>query len=365
MVFRRRVRSPARYSAHSAGEESPRVIQQGPESYLAGLRRGWERSRLITSAVLLVLLAPSVVVLHEAWSTNRVLYGLNVPNNDRATITSLTGKTGYRPQLINVFVKLDTDATHFSPSTLARISEIGAKPMVTLEPWSWRSQWGRSRLPQYSLATLARGTWDRQLRNVARTIRSHRGIVYLRFAHEMNGWWYPWAEKVNGNRPGDFVRAWRHVHSLFRSSSSTNVRWVWSPNALTYSSKGTSNLASLYPGDRYADVISMTAYGHGASAGETFDATLRALKTISSKPIFLSETGADGPRKLEWITSFGQYLRSHREIVAFVWYNTPASTVGGSDDYRFDDTPANVEAFRNSLRAANVTSRVPAIELLG
>lgn len=341
------------------------MIERGAVSYLASLRRGWERSRLITSAVLLVLLAPTAVVLHEAWSTSRVLYGLNVPNNDQATIVSLTAKTGYRPEILNVFVKLDTDARHFSTETLTQIGRMGAKPMVTLEPWSWRSLWGASSQPQYSLAALAKGRWDHQLRNIAKTIRGHRGIVYLRFAHEMNGWWYPWAESVNGNRPGGFVRAWRHVHSVFRSSGATNVRWVWSPNALTYSSRGTSNLASLYPGDRYADVIGMTGYGHGASAAETFDATLRALKAISDKPIFLSETGVDGPRKLEWINSFGRYLRNHREIVAFVWYNTPPSTIGGSDDYRFDDTPENVDAFRNSLRVANVTSRTAATQLLG
>ena len=296
---------------------------------------------------------------------HRVLYGLHVPNNDHATIASLTRKTGYQPQIINIFIKLDTDAAHFSPTALRKINELGATPMVTLEPWSWRSQWGVAGQPEYSLAALASGNWDNQLKNTARTIRSHRGIVYLRFAHEMNGWWYPWAESVNGNRPGDYVRAWRHVHDLFRRSGCSNIRWIWSPNALTYSSRGTSNLASLYPGDRYADVIGMTAYGHGSSAAETFDATLRALRAISHRPVVISETGVDGPRKAEWITSFGRYLRRHQEIMGFVWYNTPPSAPGAPDDYRFDDTPENLEAFRNALRVANVTSKTSTARVLG
>ena len=31
----------------------------------------------------------------------------------------------------------------------------------------------------------------------------------------MNGWWWPWSEQLNGNNPGEFVAAWRHVHDIF------------------------------------------------------------------------------------------------------------------------------------------------------
>ena len=54
--------------------------------------------------------------------------------------------------------------------------------------------------------------------------------LVLRFAHEMNGDWYPWSEGVNGNAAGQYVPAYRRVVSLFRSVGATNVTWVWSPN---------------------------------------------------------------------------------------------------------------------------------------
>ena len=38
---------------------------------------------------------------------------------------------------------------------------------------------------------------------------------FLRFDWEMNGFWFPWNEGVNGNKPGEFVAAWRHVHDIF------------------------------------------------------------------------------------------------------------------------------------------------------
>jgi hypothetical protein len=315
--------------------------------------------RLMVLAATLLLIAASMVVIRMSRFQHPVFYGLSVPHNDPSTIAALTEQTGYRPQVLNVFVKLDSPG--FGPGTLSQISEMGATPMITLEPWSWRSSRGQAEHASYSLAALASGRWDRSVTNIARTILGYQGLVYLRFAHEMNGWWYPWAESVNSNRSGDYVRAWRHVHDIFRNVGCTNVRWIWSPNALTASSQGTSDLGTLYPGDEYVDVLGMTAYGHGPSAAQTFDTTLQALQGVThNKNIIISETGADGPHKTEWITSFGQYLDSHPEIHGFVWFNTTPSTTGASGDYRFDDTPNNLNAFRRVLRNANVTTRANA-----
>jgi hypothetical protein len=321
------------------------------------LGRVCRQHRLLLLAAAVLLVAISIVVIQMAWFRHpTTFYGLDVPDNDPVTITSLTRQTGYRPQVLNVFVALDSPS--FGPATLTRISRMGARPMITLEPWSWRSSWGQADQAQYSLAALASGQWDANLKRITKVIRGYHGPVYLRFAHEMNGWWYPWAESVNSNQPGGYVRAWRHVHDLFHNVGAANVRWIWSPNALTASPKGTADLAALYPGDEYVDILGMTAYGHGASAAHTFDATLKALKAIAHKQIIISETGADGPDKTKWITSFGHYLNSHAEIDGFVWFNTTPSTTGASGDYRFDDTRENLDAFRDTLRKANITSQV-------
>jgi hypothetical protein len=309
--------------------------------------------------VTVAVVVASVVVMRMPRVQHRVFYGLSVPDNDPATIASLTQQTGYRPQVVNVFVKLDSPS--FGPGTLSQISGLDARPMITLEPWSWRSSRGDVDQVAYSLGELAAGRWDRNFTNIAKAICGYQGMVYLRFAHEMNGWWYPWAESVNSNRSRDYVRAWRHVHDIFGDVGCTNVRWIWSPNAVTSSSKGTSDLAQLYPGDDYVDLLGMTAYGHGASAAPTFDATLRALQAVSRhKDIIISETGADGPDKTEWITSLGQYLHRHSEIDGFIWYNTAPHTTGASGDYRFDDTPQNLNAFRGVLRTAKVATRAGA-----
>jgi beta-mannanase len=62
----------------------------------------------------------------------------------------------------------------------------------------------------------------------------------LRFAHEMNGNWYPWSEGVNGNAAGQYVPAYRRVVTLFRSVGVTNVTWVWSPKVASPPAHGES-----------------------------------------------------------------------------------------------------------------------------
>jgi hypothetical protein len=49
--------------------------------------------------------------------------------------------------------------------------------------------------------------------------------LYLRFAHEMNGNWYPWSHDAV---PNDYILAWRHAHDIFSSKNlnSTPLQWV-------------------------------------------------------------------------------------------------------------------------------------------
>ena len=50
----------------------------------------------------------------------------------------------------------------------------------------------------------------------------------------MNGNWYPWGVGVNGNKPGEYVEAWRHVHDIFvQEGATSDVKWVWSPHVIT------------------------------------------------------------------------------------------------------------------------------------
>ncbi|TLM74721.1 hypothetical protein FDW81_04725 [Pseudarthrobacter sp. NamB4] len=81
-----------------------------------------------------------------------------------------------------------------------------------------------------------------------------------------NGNWYPWSEQVNGNSAGDYVAAWRHVHSVVTAAGATNVTWMWNPNLPYW---GSVPLTGLYPGAAYVDAVALDGYNWGNSASSS------------------------------------------------------------------------------------------------
>jgi beta-mannanase len=107
----------------------------------------------------------------------------------------------------------------------------------------------------------------------------------------MNGDWFPWDEGVNGNTPGQFVQAWRHVHDIASAVGATNVTWVWCPNVTPI-----NNLGEFYPGDAYVDWTCLDGYNWGTDPNghligwQTFDqiyhsAYQAVLAIAPSKPL--------------------------------------------------------------------------------
>ena len=163
--------------------------------------------------------------------------------------------------------------------------------------------------PDHRLARIVDGSWDEQLGRWARAVAGARSPVMVRFAHEMNGTWYPWSEQVNGNRPGDYVAAWRHVVDLFRREGATDALWVWSPNVVEPS---TTALDELWPGEDDVDVVGLDGYNWGAARHDTswrspaqlFDATLAQVRDLApGVPVVITETACaeqGGDKEADW-----------------------------------------------------------------
>jgi beta-mannanase len=162
----------------------------------------------------------------------------------------------------------------------------------------------------------------------------------------MNGFWYPWCEQSNGNQPGDYVKAWRHVHDIFTQAGVHNVIWVWSPNV---SYAGSAPLQELYPGDQYVDWVGLSGYyGTGGvkdyvSFDQIFDSTLTQLHQFTGKPIVVTETGATDAigRKADWVKQAFQQLPSHPDIIGVIWFEAVKEL-----DWRIAASPAAAAAFR-------------------
>jgi mannan endo-1,4-beta-mannosidase len=238
----------------------------------------------------------------------------------------------------------------FDRAQFDTIARAGMLPMLSWEPWNYKDDNVRKDgthvdQPKYRLDRITAGAFDDYLRKYAQGVKSLGYHVAIRFAHEMNGVWYPWAATVNGNQPGDYPAMWRHVHDVFTSVGATNVIWVWSPN-ITFDPK--SRLSQLYPGDDYTDWIGLSGYyGTGGertyrSPGGVFDNTLRELAGFTHKPIVLTETGATDVvgLKAQWIADLGRYLPKHPEIIGFIWYEAVRET-----DWRIAGSQAASAAF--------------------
>lgn len=227
----------------------------------------------------------------------------------------------------------------------------GAVPLVTWEPWLWG---GGVNQPAYSLARIAAGDFDAYITQWGRALASWGSPVQLRFAHEMNGDWYPWAESANGNRPGDYVRAWRHVHDLVAAQGASNVSWVWSPNV---PSDGFTSLAQLYPGAGYVDVVALDGYNWGTSASwsgwtspqDLFAPGIAQLRSLApGVPILIAETASSdaGGDKAAWNTALVSYLAAQPDVMGFVWFN-----IRKEADWRISSSTSSAAAFKNALQA--------------
>jgi beta-mannanase len=176
----------------------------------------------------------------------------------------------------------------------------------------------------------------------------------IRFAHEMNGDWYPWAEGVNGNQSGDYVAAWQHVHDVVAATGATNVQWVWSPNVPYW---GSTDLAGLYPGAAYVDVVALDGYNWGTSQSwsswvapqDLFGPGIAQLRTLApGKPILIAETAASelGGSKAAWNADLVSYLAAQPDVMGFVWFHLQKEA-----DWRINSSDSSASALNSALLA--------------
>ena len=278
-------------------------------------------------------------------------YGIAAPGlpTDASTVTALSSALGQAPAVAAFYDQWAT-ATDFAATAASGLVADGYTPEVTWEPWDPTA--GVTQ-PAYSLAAISSGSFDTYITRWAKQIRSWGHPLRLRFAQEANGNWYPWAEGVNGNGPGSYVAAWRHVHSIFARQKVTNVTWIWSPN-VPYT--GSTALSELYPGDTYVDEVALDGYNWGTtqtwsswqSFSQVFGPGLAQLAALTSRPATLGEVASTeiGGDKASWITDmFTQLQQSYPAVRGFVWFDFDKET-----DWRIDSSTTSEQAFGAGVR---------------
>ncbi len=171
---------------------------------------------------------------------------------------------------------------------------------------------------------IARGAQDRYIVSFARSLARFPGTVYLRYAHEMNGYWYPWSRD-----PAAYRWAWRRVVRLFRAVGADNVRFVWSANANLYEPARTwrAGLRRYWPGRRYVDVVGATAINFGGAKEypvRRFAPRLRELHRSYRKPLVLAETNTAAAGAALWLRDLREMLARMPWVRGVYWSQLPS-----------------------------------------
>lgn len=237
---------------------------------------------------------------------------------------------------------------------LRAVAALEAEPMITWEPWRWLGD-GEYDTQSVTMKSIAEGAQDDYVYWWAESLAKFERTVYLRFAHEANGTWYPWSI-TQGIAPETYVEAWRRIHRIFAEKKVDNVRWVWAPNV---SFPGSTPIVDTYPGADYVDVVGVDGYNWGTSRPTThwiapedlFGPTLTELGRIApGKPIVVTEVGtsAKGGDKAEWIRGLIGYFDDHQAVSGFIWFDHDKE-----EDWRLASTPESAAAFAEELRKAH------------
>jgi hypothetical protein len=223
--------------------------------------------------------------------------GLNL-DWGQATAAEAATALGRTPAVWVQFARfpLDEGAVTNLDAFVQQVASVRGMGLITLEPHDGLD--AVTAEAAVDLATLLAGYWS-----------DHGVATFVRFAHEMNGSWYPWSQQ-----PDAYIDAYRRVAAAVHAGAPASAM-VWAPNqgsgypfrggafgaapgsadALALDTDGDGALtpaddpyAPYYPGDDAVDWVGMSLYHWGLEYpwGEnelprpgTFDAMLRGVDT--------------------------------------------------------------------------------------
>ncbi len=219
---------------------------------------------------------------------------------------------GARPTMVMEFEQWSRGRTIDNHFAAAR--ERGLRSFViSWEPWkSVPPELGKdaqhAEQTAFSNAAIASGAHDDYIRSFARSVAKSQLTVYMRYAHEMNGDWYPWSRE-----PAMYAQAWRHVHDIFVGEGASNARWVFSLNPTPYEGETSwsANAQAYWPGPQYVDYVGSTMINFGGTKEKSvaeFAERLSLMRELFGKDVLITEANAAAFGRVKWFTDLRTYL---------------------------------------------------------
>jgi beta-mannanase len=217
---------------------------------------------------------------------------------------------------------------------------------ITLEPWkAYEKQ-------PIDYENLLKGGDDSYIKDFAKRLKDIKKPVFIRFAHEMNGNWYPWSgTKIGAEK---YIAMYRRVKDIFDDIGADNAKWVFSVNREDVPSDANNHFMRYYPGDEYVDYVGIDGYNWGNTQTwskwmtfkEIFSKNYEEIITKTNKPVMISEfsSATSGGDKKIWIKEAMIDIKKWNRIKAFVLFN-----VNKEADWSFPAGKGPAKEFKSQL----------------
>jgi hypothetical protein len=293
--------------------------------------------------------------------------------NDRsiAAVDAHTAAVGRAPALWSVWSDWGGPNQDFPTSFMNDLKQRNIVPMVFWQPNDPRTE-AQSDCAHWALDNIIQGDHDAYIRDWARAARNFGSRVIVRFAHEMNGYWFIWGYGRCDNTPAKFKAAWKHVWNIFKGpggEGATNVKFLWSPF-------GKSRLRKHFPGNAYVDYAGVTAFNWGPNGGPTsrpwasmvsnFSTSMNAIAKVTTKPVIAAEVGAAylpncaACDKTAWLRQgYPAVYAKWKKVKAIVFFDINMKPVANQPDWRLDSPSSTLAAYRNVVADPRFQGSIP------
>jgi len=248
----------------------------------------------------------------------------NYKTGDFRNIEAIYQKTGERPGLVSTDYYTLSDPDHAkylyrNPYLIQHWNHGGLVSLCLhmINPITGNNSKDRTQLASlaslYTPGNSAYENFRTELRLVAEGLQEleDKGVTVLfRPFHEMNGGWFWW-----GDRNADEFKAlwWYTFDYVTNTKGLHNILWVYSPseNSLTRS------FTKYYPGDNYADLVSLDWYA------DKYDLTIDGYSEMVEldKPLILGEFGFSGHDPAADASGLITAIKNkYPQIRGFIWW---------------------------------------------
>jgi len=261
-------------------------------------------------------------------------------------IDEFTQAAGKAPNIVGFYSGW---AEPFSDSMAESLHRHGIIPFVQIDP------------TLASMSAVASGAYDEYLRSYAESVQDYGHPVVIGFGHEMNATWYSWG--YTHTPASTFVKAWRHIVTLFHEQGAYNVTWLWTIQA---DQPGTGPIQSWWPGASYVNWVGIDGYYNQPSDtfNSVFAETIDQVRGFTRQPILLSETAvARHANQYANILNLFDWMAKDKTL-GLVWFDKDQSeeTVSQGDpayaheDWRIEDNSLAEQAFRAGVSGLHLES---------